>query len=60
MSKFIKCSVCMKGAPYHWCCKTECGKRKACEGCTSPVRGDHCPNDDLYFENEKKENENEK
>ena len=53
--EYIKCGACMKGAPYPWCCKIECGKRKRCENCTSPTRGDHCPNDDLYFADDKKE-----
>lgn len=47
--KYVKCGECMKDAPYKWCCKDECGERELCKDCTSPARGDHCPNNDLYF-----------
>lgn len=40
----------MAGAPYRWCCKDECGTRPECKDCDSPVRGEKCPNTDIYLE----------
>ena len=59
MSSFIKCSECMKGAPYRWCCKDTCGQKEECKECTSELRGGKCPNMELYFGDEVKENKNE-
>ena len=28
------CSECMKGSPYRFCCKDECGEHEFCRGCT--------------------------
>ena len=50
MKDIIKCRECMKSAPYTWCCKTTCGKREACKGCTHESRGTVCPNDGKYYE----------
>ncbi len=47
MSNFIKCSKCMKGAPYRWCCKDTCGQKEECKECTSELRGDKCPSEEL-------------
>ena len=33
-----KCSECMEGAPYKYCCKWECGEHEFCNGCTSAAR----------------------
>ena len=27
------CSECMKGSPYRFCCKDECGEHEFCRGC---------------------------
>ena len=27
------CAECMKDAPYHWCCRMECGEHEFCRGC---------------------------
>lgn len=59
MTEYIKCGDCMRGAPYPaWCCKLECGKRQRCKNCESKARGDHCPNEDIYFADDKKETGN--
>lgn len=31
--KNIKCSDCMQGAPYPFCCHKECGEHEFCKGC---------------------------
>ena len=28
------CNECMKGYPYNFCCKDECGEHEFCRGCT--------------------------
>ena len=28
------CNECMKGSPYRFCCKDECGEHEFCRGCT--------------------------
>ena len=56
MQNILKCSECMKNAPSNHCCKTVCGTMVICENCTSPVRGGpKCPNDDRYFDDDRKE-----
>ena len=30
----LACEECMKGAPYIFCCKRECGEHELCRGCT--------------------------
>ena len=27
------CNECMKGSPYRFCCKDECGEHEFCRGC---------------------------
>lgn len=32
-NKTVSCDECMKDAPYHWCCKLECGEHEFCKEC---------------------------
>lgn len=33
-----KCLECMKDAPWHWCCRMECGEHELCRGCEAEAR----------------------
>ena len=33
-----RCNVCMKDAPYEYCCKNQCGKFTFCESCNAECR----------------------
>ena len=40
----LTCEECMKGAPYVFCCKRECGEHEFCRGCTyqKSLEETHC------------------
>ena len=42
---YDNCQDCTEDAPYHFCCKTECGAQEFCRECEAEPRGDHCPNE---------------
>lgn len=42
---YDNCQDCMEDAPYHFCCKKECGEHEFCRGCNVKSRGNHCPNE---------------
>ncbi len=39
----ITCEECMYDAPYHYCCKCECGEHEFCRNCNVNSRGTECP-----------------
>lgn len=50
----LTCEECMKGAPYTFCCKRECGEHEFCRGCTYQNSSEmHCfddPDDSIESE----------
>ena len=41
---WMKCDECMFDAPYHWCCRLECGQHEFCRGCDAKSQVAICPN----------------
>lgn len=38
----LACEECMKGAPYIFCCKRECGEHEFCRGCSYISNNKYC------------------
>ena len=50
----MTCEECMKGAPYRWCCKIECGEHEFCRGCQYPSKNEACSRKTLSEKEDKK------
>lgn len=50
----MTCEECMKGAPFRWCCKIECGEHEFCRGCQYLSRNEVCPHETLSEKENKK------
>lgn len=51
----MTCEECMEGAPFRWCCKTECGEHEFCRNCQYPSRNETCPKNKIFNHTDKKE-----